>query len=183
MRIGKRVVALVAALALMGAACGDDDGDAVRETGSGSASASGSGSASGTAAEECEIVGGKTGAATGEIHVELTEFAITVDDADVAAGLVKFEVKNAGKEPHEIAIVRADDAGSLPKTDDGAVDDEAVEDDLVGEIEPFASGHECEATFALTPGKYVLLCNIVGEHSGEHEAHFKEGMFTMLTVT
>ncbi len=189
MHIGKALPALAAVLSLVGAACGDDDGAAVRETGSNSASASASGSASASASgthteeAECTIEGGAEGEAATEVHGELTEFAITLDKTSVPAGLVKFEVVNDGAEPHEIAIVRGEDPAALPVTADGAVDDAAIGDALIGEIEPFASGRECAGTFNLTPGTYVILCNIVEEEDGEQESHFKEGMLTTITVT
>jgi hypothetical protein len=199
-RTGKSLAIVVAVLALVAGACGDDDGAAVRESGdtsgsagaSGSASgaasgsgtasgASGSGTASGTAAEECEIVNGSTEETENEIHAEMTEYAIDIDKTEIAGGLVKFEVENAGEEEHEIAVVRGDDPAALPKAADGSVDDGDL---LVGEIEPFAGGTSCEATFQLDPGGYVLLCNIVEEEDdGTTEAHFAEGMFTTLTVT
>jgi hypothetical protein len=201
MRTGK-VTAVVAALVLIGTGCGEDDGGSVREiggdeqsgsgSGSASASASGSGSASAPAsgsasgsgdAGECVVEGGASGEATYEIHGELTEFEITIDATTAPEGLVTFEFENAGAVAHEVAVVRGDDPSALPTGDDGAADDEALGDALVGEIEPFASGATCAGTFDLSPGTYVLLCNVVEEDGGEHAAHFEEGMFTTLTVT
>lgn len=195
MRIG-RFMAVAAAAVTLAAGCGnDDDGAGVREIGgsdsgsaSGSASASGSGSASASApasgsgvAGGCEIEGGASGESDTEVHGRLSEYAIDLDIDTVSAGLVELEFENLGAEPHEVAIVRGDDPATLPTTEDGAVDDEAVGDDLVGEIEPFASGETCAGTFDLSPGTYLLVCNIVEED--EHEAHFAEGMVTTLTVT
>jgi hypothetical protein len=195
MRKSLRLVAVVLAVAMGAAACGDDDGDAVRETGeasgsasasasgSGSASASGSASGSGTASgtEECHVEGGTTDAATSEVHAELAEYTITLAEKSVKAGKVKFEADNTGEEPHEIAIVRTDDVTKLPLDDDGAAEEG---DALVGEIEPFAAGTECEGTFELAAGNYAIICNIVEEEAdGTTESHFKEGMYTTLTVT
>ena len=188
-----RLLAVLAALALSAGACGDDDGDAVRETGAGSGSAGasasgaagGSGSASGTAAKpgDCRVEDGVEGTPTGEVLAELTEYAIELAEKSVKAGKIKFEAENAGKEAHEIAIIRTDDVTKLPLTADGAVDDAAIGDALIGEIEPFAAASECEGTFELEAGEYAVICNIVEEKaSGEKEAHFKEGMHTTLTV-
>lgn len=172
------------AIALSAAACGDDDGAAVRETGvtSPSGSASGSGTASGPA--DCDVAKGVAGAADGEVHAELTEYAIEIAEKSVKAGKLKFEAENAGKENHEIAIIRTDDVTKLPLSADGAVDDEAIGDSLIGEIERFAAGSECMGTFELAAGAYAVICNVVEEQdNGEKEAHFKEGMFSTLTVT
>lgn len=201
MRTGTWAATLVTALVLVVTGCGEDDGGSVREiengesgSASGSASASGSGSGSGSASAsapasgsgsetgDCHVEGGATGEATAEVHGELTEYEITIDEATVPAGLVSFEFENAGALAHEVAIVRGDDPSALPTTDDGAVDDDALGDDLIGEIEPFAPGATCSGTFDLEPGTYVLLCNIV-EEGGDHEAHVAEGMSTILTVS
>ena len=196
MRTKLRLLGVLVAVALSAAACGDDDGAAVRETGSGSASASGSGSASASGSGsasgsdsasdtgECHVENGVTGETTSEVHAELTEYTIVLAETSAKAGKVKFEGENAGKEDHEIAIVRTDDVTKLPLTADGAVDAAAIGDALIGEIEPFASGTECDGTFELAAGNYAVICNIVEEEAnGEKEAHFKEGMYTTLTVT
>jgi hypothetical protein len=200
MRIGRGTAgaAVIAALALV-AACGDDDGASVREIGgesSGSGSASGSASASAPASgsasapasvatgpEECRVEGGASGDAAAEVRGDLTEFAIALDRDTVPAGLVTLELTNIGEEPHEVVVIRGDDPSTLPTTGDGAATEESLAPDLVGEIEPFAPDVTCSGTFDLSPGTYVLLCNIVEEEGGRHESHFEEGMHTTLTVT
>jgi hypothetical protein len=192
--------AVVALLAL--AACGEDDGAAVREigesSGSASGSASGSGSGSGSAsgstapsgsgsgsgaeaASGCEVVGGTDAAEDGEIHVTLDEWSVDVEETEIAAGVVKVEATNAGEMSHELVIVRGaqDD---LPVSD-GVVDEEAIpEGDFIGEIEPFAGGEECAGAFELSAGTYTLFCAIVEEHDGESENHYELGMATEIEV-
>jgi hypothetical protein len=188
---------LVAVLVLAGAACGsDDDGSDVRnigeessESGSGSGSgsgshASGSESASGSAsapADGCHVEDGIEATDAAEVHAALGDFSIEVDTDSVTADAVTFEAENVGEHDHELAVVRADDAESLPTDDDGAVDLEALGDDVIGEIEAFPAGETCEGTFELEAGDYVLLCNLV-EHGGE-EVHFELGMHTTFSVT
>lgn len=191
----KRLLLVLAAVALGAAACGDDDGTAVRETGDASGSAAASGSASGSGShgsgshaasgdEACHVEDGVEGEATGEVHAELTEYDIELAEKSVKAGKIKFEADNTGKEPHELAIIKTDDVTKLPVDADGAVDDAAVGAALIGEIEPFDAGKECAGTFELAAGDYAIICNVVEEEAnGEKEAHFKEGMYTTLTVT
>jgi hypothetical protein len=188
-RLLVRILSPLLALAVMGAACGDDDGGGVREvgaaSGSGSASgpASGSGSGSATeAAHDCAPSG--TSAATGE-HVEVTldEWTVEPGTSTIAAGTVVFEAINAGDEPHELVIVRGDDPADLPLSE-GKVDEEQLpEGAFIGEIEAFPAGERCAASFELEPGRYVLFCNITEqEEHGGHESHFEEGMVTTIEV-
>lgn len=186
--IGKRLAVLLLTATLIGAGCGDDDGGDVRQLGesdgssasaSGSASGSGSAVASGTA-EDCRIEGGIDDPETAEVHATLADYTIETEETSVAAGAIKFEATNDGSEPHELAIIRADDPAALPTAEDGSVDDEALGDDLIGEIEPFATGTECQGIFELEAGTYSLICNIVED---DGESHYSEGMYTTLTVT
>jgi hypothetical protein len=185
-----RALAATAAVLLLGlgaAACSDDDGADVRSSGpgaSGSGSASGTGSGSGSAvAGECEAVDGTVGVADADttVAVTLDEFSITVDPSDAPAGAVGFSADNAGEEPHELVIAKG--APSDIEVVDGAPDEEALGDDLVGEIEAFAAGDTCEGTFELDAGDYVLFCALVETaDDGSVESHFEEGMVTTFTV-
>ena len=168
--IRRSLVALLPLLLLV-AACGDDDGAG---TASASGSGSGSGSGSTAAAEgECEVVNGVEGEDS-EVHATLTEYAIEVEEDGAEAGIVKFEATNDGEVAHELVILEGP-ADEVEVGDDGA----PLEDGLIGEIEAFAAGTECQGSFELDAGTYTLLCAIV-EESGE--SHFSEGMVTELEV-
>lgn len=202
-------VAAVAALGL-GACSNDDDGADVRASGpgaedcaSGSASgaasgseasasgasasgcASASGSASGSeAATECQAIDGTAGVADAATTVAATldEFSITVDPASAPAGAIGFVTENAGEEPHELVI-----ASGVPadiEVVDGAPDEEALGDAVIGEIEAFPAGETCEGTYELIAGDYVLFCALVEElEDGTIESHYEEGMVTTFTVS
>ena len=192
------------AIALFAAACGsDDDGAAVRNVGeesSGSASGSGSGSASGShasgseasgseasgshasgsmASGECEVEDGIEATDAEQVAVTLDEWGVGPESDQVTPGAVTFAAENIGEDEHELVVVKAADADSLPTDDDGAVDLEALGEDVIGEIEAFPGGDTCEGTFELTAGDYVLLCNLVHDD----EVHFAEGMHAPFTVT
>ena len=208
--------ALVLALGLGVAACGDDDDGAdVRASGPGacdtsgsasgsasgstasaasgsasgaasgscpSGSGSGSGSASGTETE-CEAVDGTNGVDSADATVDATldEYSIELASAEVAAGAIGFSAENAGDEDHEIVIARA--APEDITVVDGAPDEAALGDALIGEIEAFPAGGTCEGTFELTAGDYVLFCALVEEEAdGTIESHYEEGMVTTFTV-
>jgi hypothetical protein len=165
----RRLLPALLPLLLLVAACGDDDG-------ADTASASGSGSGSGSAAVaegDCEIEGGVEGEDS-EIHVTLEEYGVEVEEGSAEAGIVKIEATNAGSVEHELVILEGS-PDDVQVDDDGAVDERG----LIGEIEPFAAGTECQGSFELAAGTYTLLCAIV-EESGE--SHYAEGMVTELTV-
>jgi len=179
-------VAVALAVGLILAGCGQDDGGAVRTIDpTGSETGTGSGTGTGVAGD-CEPVGGAT--SDNEVHVTLVEYAIQIraGEESVPAGRVTFEAANDGAEPHELVVVRASSPDDLPRADDGSFDEAAMPAaDVIGEIEPFAPEAGCLATFDLTPGDYLLLCNIV-EHGAGHsevEGHLELGMVTPLTVT
>ena len=189
----KKLVVAAAAMVLVLAACGGDDGATVRDlggsassgSGSGSGSASGSvsasGSASGSEVAECVETGSASEAAA-EVHVALDEWSVTPEEESAPAGPVLFEAINEGQDAHELVIVQADDAGSLPLNDDGIVDEESLEEGaFIGEIEAFPAGEECKGTFELAAGNYVLFCNIY--EASEDENHYANGMVTEFTVT
>lgn len=162
---------MLAAVAVAGAGCGDDDS-------SNSASASSTGSASGVSA--CVPVGDGSGT---EVRVTLDEWSVAAAPAAVPAGMVTFDVRNDGEEPHELVVVRGVASDALTVVD-GKVDEDALPAGaFIGEVEAFPAGEACEGTFELAAGSYTLFCNIVEEHDGQPESHFEEGMVTSFEVS
>jgi hypothetical protein len=177
-RSGRRLAGLLLGLALLLAGCGSDDGAGVRSGASASASgaASGSGTASGQAAA-CKPVGDAAKSDT-TVAVELKEWTVLSDRADVPAGTVTFEATNTGKEAHELVVVRADDPAALPLGADGTVDEEKLpEGAFVGEVEAFPAAQRCPGTFELPGGRYALFCNLLATAAdGSKQNHYANGM-------
>jgi uncharacterized cupredoxin-like copper-binding protein len=104
------------------------------------------------------------------------DFAIQTQAAATAGGLVDFTVSNTGPSPHEFLIFQADQNPADLPLKDGRVDEES---DQITKV--FDSGDNitpgASKTFhaALSPGKYVLVCNLPG--------HYLAGMHTALIVT
>jgi uncharacterized cupredoxin-like copper-binding protein len=153
-------------LALVGCSSGGGAGASVTDT-------------SGTPASSAPSSAG--GAAT-EVNVKLQEWAVVPDTTTLSAGNVHFAITNTGPEDqHEFVVVRTDTpAGSLPTAETGAVDEDAAGLEVVDEVEELAVGSDGELTVDLTPGHYVVLCNIYNE--AEAESHYKLGMRTDITV-
>jgi len=102
--------------------------------------------------------------------------------AQIPAGSVVFRLTNKGTEPHHLVIVRIDSARtydslvaalSKPGPPPGWVK-------TVGGPNGVSAGQESNATVAMTPGEYALLC-FVPTLAGA--PHFAKGMARRLEVT
>lgn len=112
------------------------------------------------------------------VGVDLAEFSVTAGADTVEAGAITFEINNAGAFPHEFVVIRTDLApDALPATD-GEADEAQL--DVVGKVDPFASGESQTLTVDLTAGSYALICNVKGDG---FPGHYGNGMFTAFTVT
>ena len=176
--------AVLAALALVLVACGgdnDEDEDEHAEMDmSSETSQNGGDHEMAHEEEEPGVVHPKPAGAT-EVRISLTEWTIEPSVTSVAAGEIYFLVDNLGPEhPHELVIIRSDlAADALPTIHDGSVPEDAV--DLIGEIEEFTPASSASGLFDLTPGTYLLICNIV-ETTGNLESHYAEGMRVAFAV-
>ena len=109
----------------------------------------------------CKPVG-DISTATGAVNVAVSEWFVKPDAGSVPGGTVAFTVRNDGDENHEFVIVNGVAPNSLPRKKDGSLDEDALPPGaLAGEVEEFAPGTTCAGVFALTPGDYTLLCNVV----------------------
>lgn len=119
--------------------------------------------------------GGPDAASTNGQIVNVTErdFAIAAPTT-VQAGEVILRVQNKGPVGHELIVVRAPNA-HLPMRSDGlTVDEERLQPNTLGALEPIDAPATRELDLRLTPGRYVLFCNMSG--------HFIGGMHRVLVV-
>ncbi len=123
----------------------------------------------------------------------LDEWSITADQRTLPAGSQTITAANIGHHTHELVIVKAADAASLPTKPDGSVDERRLERITVGEIADVPAGATRHTTMQLSPGRYVAFCNIVdgtgmghrsmgGTGGGMQHVHFSLGMHTSFTV-
>ncbi len=109
-------------------------------------------------------------AAAGQVAVALSEWAIRPSVPSAKAGVVTFNVRNDGKAPHEMVVIRTSKpAGGLGS---GA---RVPETGSAGETGDVAPGASKTVSLRLKAGKYVLICNIPG--------HYMSGMHTAFTVS
>ena len=113
----------------------------------------------------------------GTLHnVLLEDFEVRQEATAVPAGTVSFRVRNQGPTTHELIVVRTDrPPDKLPLQDDGlTVDEEAPGVELLDEAEGLDIDDRQTLVLDLTPGNYVLYCNL--------EGHYLGGMYEALTV-
>lgn len=105
------------------------------------------------------------------VNVELDEYVIRVDTAQVPAGRVRFVTTNVGQLEHELIVLRTDlPADQLPYSEAKQTAEEEEAGEVLGELEPedLPPGKTAEMTLELPAGHYVLLCNI--------PTHYRLGM-------
>jgi uncharacterized cupredoxin-like copper-binding protein len=101
---------------------------------------------------------------------------ITIVPNSVKAGAETFEVKNNSKETiHEMLVMPIRDTSTpLPYVgNENRLDENAIKS--LGEVSELDPGKSGTLTLDLTPGKYLLACNVPG--------HYMAGMWTVLTIT
>jgi uncharacterized cupredoxin-like copper-binding protein len=110
------------------------------------------------------------------VNVLLEDFEVRGDAAVVPAGTVSFRILNQGPTSHELIVVRTDrPPGKLPLQPDGlTVDEEGPGIDFLEEVEGLDIDDRQTMVLNLTPGRYVLYCNL--------EGHYLGGMYAALTV-
>jgi uncharacterized cupredoxin-like copper-binding protein len=121
-------------------------------------------------------VTGRAGAQTASRTVNVTErdFHISAPK-QLAAGDVRLSVHNAGPDRHELLVARLGGNAPLPIRPDGlTVDEDRIQAATLGTLEPGAPESVRQLSIHLTPGRYVLFCNMSG--------HYLGGMHSYLVV-
>ncbi len=128
--------------------------------------------ATATEAPKATATATATAAAAASIAVTIKEFTFEAP-ATIKGGEVTFAAKNAGAAPHELAIIKSDAADPKKPPVKAGLLDEAVNKPL-GLTAQLAAGASADLKVTLTPGKYVLICNVPG--------HYSLGMAVPITV-
>lgn len=109
--------------------------------------------------------------------VQLKNFSIDAPDT-VTAGAMTFVAYGDGPSMHELNIAETSfGAKSLPTAPDGTIDDKADRPGFrhVAEAEGIDIGDHQALRVDLTPGTYVMYCNM--------EGHYQAGMVKAFEVT
>ena len=130
----------------------------------GSKTESGKLAASGKApAEPTPVPGPQT-----DVKVALADFTIGPGPASAPAGTLNFDVRNAGPTAHELVVIRTALAATELPVKDGTVDEEDKRMQHIDEVEDLEKDSRVTFSVGLTPGHYVLVCNI--------KDHYTQGM-------
>ena len=105
------------------------------------------------------------------VIVDLKDYAITLSVASVKAGVVKFGIRNNGAMVHDFDLFKTDlpldklpvDAGSAKVKMDG----------LVKQMINIAANRSTTLSADLTPGRYVIICNVAGHYQLQMRAELK----------
>jgi len=110
------------------------------------------------------------------VSVRESDFKLTTDTVLVHAGLVTFRVHNSGPSTHEFNVDRTDlAADALPLQANGlSVNEDSKRMHRVGDMDGLRLGTTHDLTLRLTPGHYVVYCNL--------EGHYLGGMYALLEV-
>lgn len=154
---------LVFSIGLIAAGCGSgsDDSDSSATSTEATAEAAGGGGAS----------GGKT------VEIKMGDYFFSPADATAEAGPTVIEAPNEGSVEHELVVFKSNmDPAKLPIEANGEVNEEKMDKiaESAGEIADVEAGDTKTGNFELTPGKYVIFCNLPG--------HYAQGMYGTLTV-
>ena len=116
------------------------------------------------------------------VKVTEKEWTIAPDLSQAKSGTVKFNVTNNGTEPHEFLIFKTDLAPDQLAQGSDAVNEDSL--DKVEDSDPIDVGKTFTKDVTLTPGKYVLVCNIVENPPGQPAVgHYQKGMRAAFTVS
>jgi len=108
------------------------------------------------------------------VPVSEADFQINAP-TNLRAGEYTLRVSNHGPTEHELIVVRSS-SGRLPMRGDGlTVSEEALDSQEAGSLEPGRPGAVRDLRVHLTPGRYVLFCNM--------EGHYMAGMHSELVVS
>src|SRR5262245_36862226 len=117
------------------------------------------------------------------VNVTLQEFSVTTDLPAVPEGHINFHVTNIGEDMHEFLVIRTDlPPDMLPTETNGSYEENGPGTELLDEIELVPSGESRDLGIDLTPGHYVLICNMVHQEGDELEVHYQLGMRTNFSV-
>jgi len=110
----------------------------------------------------------------GGTTVTLTEWSVTVGGT-IKSGKTDLAISNVGAAPHELLIFKSNlEPAAYPTDAAGDIKEEGAGVKLVSDGDNIDPGGSQTRSIDLAPGKYLFVCNIPG--------HFKQGMFTVVTV-
>jgi uncharacterized cupredoxin-like copper-binding protein len=111
------------------------------------------------------------------LPVNIRDFRITPSSSTIRGGSITFVVQDQGPSTHEFLVIRTDlTPDGLPLRPDGlTVEEDSPLIHVVGEIGDLDVGDTIALSLRLSPGRYVLFCNLEGHYLGGMHALFEVG--------
>jgi uncharacterized cupredoxin-like copper-binding protein len=138
----------------------------------------GCGGSDNTTTTTTETKAASSGGKGATLEIKMGDYYFAPKNATAKAGPTTIEAPNEGTVEHELVLFKTNmNPAKLPTEADGSVDEEKLDEvaEEAGEIADVEPGETKSEKFDLTPGKYVMFCNLPG--------HYAQGMYGTLTVT
>lgn len=151
---------------------------AILAVGCGSSSDDGETKSANTTTENEAATGGGGAGSGQQLTIKMGDYFFAPANGSVKAGKTVIEAPNEGSVEHELVVFKTNmDPTKLPTEASGGVDEEKLDEvaEEAGEVADVEAGETKSGNFKLTPGKYVIFCNLPG--------HYAQGMYGTLTVT
>ncbi len=122
-----------------------------------------------------------------DVTVTLNDFEFTGAPASLSAGETTIKVVNAGREPHEMGLLKLKGVsfGELKEAMIGATPEEPLPSprpfEFAGGYQAIMPGQDGWVNLDLEAGENALIC-FVPSPARDFAAHFSLGMFTSITV-
>ncbi len=162
-RVRRRLIVpmmLVSTMGVIAAGCGSSDDSESDATATVTEGTAGNGSSS-----------SKT------LEIKMGDYFFDPSNGSTQASPTTIEAPNEGSVEHELVVFKTNmNPAKLPTEASGEVDEEKLDEiaEEAGEIADVEAGDTKAEDFKLTPGKYVIFCNLPG--------HYAQGMYGTLTV-
>jgi uncharacterized cupredoxin-like copper-binding protein len=108
------------------------------------------------------------------MNVTTSETAFRLSESDIPAGDIDFIVTNAGRDSHEMSVIKTNfSINQLPVTQNGLLDQQKA-GEKVGELgaKELKGGATKVLSLNLTPGKYLIISHLPGQSQGGMKAIF-----------
>ena len=115
-----------------------------------------------------------------QLRVTSREWSFAPATGSLKPGRNEFVLANEGTLAHELIVLKTDLPPSQLPMQNGKADEEKLH--VVGRVPVASAGATGHASMVLSPGKYLLICNLV-DQGATNVSHLDQGMVASITVS